>query len=146
MPVRLRNQHEYPPGGYVFSDPHTGQRFDTPNVDLNFIVKQIQEHRRANPKIYPESDATKFDPAAITQEVIIQICADKPQACEDSDHPGRAYPYVPPEPPKPPVPVHREQGLECPRCHGQNFELQFCVTCGGRRVTGKKCLGCGFVL
>lgn len=121
-------------------------KFDDANDDLNSLIKRIIEHRLANPKIYPTAETFRFDQREIAHEIAVQICADKPQICEDSAFPGRAYPYIPPEPPPAPAEVYRQQGLECPRCHSQDFELQYCATCGGKRVTGKKCLKCGWVV
>lgn len=141
MPVQLRNPREgFPTNGWRFADPHTAKSFEDPYVDLNTLIKQVIEHRRANPKIYPESGASAFDPKAVELEIIIQLCADKPQLCEDSAKPGQPYP-APPDPAAVVTPV-QSLDKKCPKCNGQEFTPVICTTCGGRR-TAWRCVRCG---
>lgn len=146
MPVRLRNPNNgFPAGGFVFHDPHTGMKFDGDNVDLNHQAKLVAEHRKGNPRIYKPDEPKHFDHAAISQEIIVQLCANAPQYCEDEARPGEPYPFVPSEPPPDPANIVRIQGKKCPKCQGQDFEAQYCKTCAGRRITGHRCVACGLV-
>lgn len=144
MPVRLKSPNAgYPPGEFSFSDPHTGMQFNDPAADLNHQVKLVIEHRKGNPKIYQPEKADNFDPKIVETEIIIQVCARNPSLCEDDAFPGQPYPR-PPAPPEP-TPVFRQAGKVCAKCGSQDFEVQYCKTCGGGKINGYKCLSCGLV-
>jgi len=143
MPVQLRNPREgFPRDGFRLSDPHTAKLFEDPYSDMNTLVKQVIEHRRGNPNIYPESNAAAFDSKAVELEILIQFCADKPQYCEDSARPGQPYPPVPDPAAVRATVVSQPEGKKCLKCGGSDFEPVICMSCGGRR-TGYKCIKCG---
>lgn len=145
MSVQLRNPNSgFPRDGFTFSDPHTGMRFDNPYDDLNHLIKRVQEHRKANPKIYPETDTVAVSFDRVKEEILIQLCSNQPGLCEDSAHPGREYPYVAPEPPPAPADIYRQHGKMCPRCQFTEFTIVYCRSCGSSRVSGYRCNKCGF--
>lgn len=142
MGVRLRNPNgAFPPGGFAFSDPHTAMQFPDDKADLHTIALQVSEHRKSNPNIYKPSDTIKFDVEAIKKEVLIQVCSRQPSFCEDEAAPGAPYP---PPPQKPTLEIVRQQGRFCPKCQSSDFTPIRCSTCGGNRISGWKCVQCGY--
>lgn len=141
MGVRLKNPNgPFPPGGYSFSDPHTGMFFDGEGVDLHSQSLRVVEHRKANPKIYNPDKPEHFELARIQDEILIQVCARQPSWCIDDSFPDRPYPYTEPPAKKE---VVRIQGRKCIRCGSGDFEPVRCKTCGGSRISGYRCLSCG---
>lgn len=142
MGVRLKNPNgPYPPQGYIFSDPHTAMQFTDEGIDLHSQALKVIEHRKANPNIYKESDAIRFDVEEVKKEIVIQVCSRQPSYCEDESRPGVPYP-APPEPAQ--HEIHRQQGKTCVKCGGSEFTAIMCRTCGGSRVQSYKCNKCGF--
>lgn len=141
MPVRLKSPNSgYPKGGWRFSEPHTGKLFDGEFSDLNHLTKEVIVHRQGNPEIYKPEDTINFNPAAVLQEIVVQLCASQPTICEDDARPGLPYP-APPEPER--VEVRQFPGKACPKCGSNDFTPIRCATCGGGRISGWKCVGCG---
>lgn len=142
MGVRLKNPNgSYPPGGFVFSDPHTAMQFTDEGADLHSQALKVAEHRRANPHIYKPTDTNKFDPEEIKKEIVIQVCARQPTYCEDEANPGQPYP-LPPS--KAQIEIVRHQGRVCVKCGSGDFTPVRCSPCGGNRISGWKCVQCGF--
>ncbi len=144
MGVRLRNPNgPFPPQGFIFSDPHTAMQFMNEKADLNAQVIAIVEHRKANPNIYKPENTIAFDPESVKREILIQVCSRQPTFCEDEATPGAPYP---PAPGKPEIEINRQQGRYCPKCKSADFSPVRCSSCGGNRISGWKCVQCGYVL
>ncbi len=144
MGLRLRNPNgAFPAGGYTFSDPHTAMQFPDEKIDLHNQALKVIEHRKANPHIYKPEDTIKFDPGEVQKEILIQVCSRVPAVCEDESTPGAPYP---PQPQKAQLEINRQQGRVCPRCKSDEFTPIRCSSCGGNRISGWKCVGCGYQL
>jgi len=138
MPLRLRNGNgSWPAGGFPFVDPRTGKVFDGMSADLTLQAKNIIAHRKANPKIYPASEAQFLFIDAVKQEVLGYICARRPSLCADSVNVAMqiATPknFVMPSPPP---------GKKCYRCGSTDLKPVPCKTCGGFKIKSWLCNNC----
>lgn len=139
MPLKLRTRAgAWPPGGFPFKDPRTGKTFDAMSADLALQAKNVIAHRSANPRIYPRDEAQYFFADAVKQEIVDQICANRPELC--TDHVGGR---IEPQPiPKGVTVPSVQAGKRCYKCGGTEFDPIFCKTCSGSKVKAWLCRGC----
>lgn len=121
-------------GGYPFTDPRTGMKFDGLSANLKNQAAKVVLHRKANPAIYPPSDARYLKTDLVAQEIQDQICARRPDICR----PGNTRPVAT----RLAVAVTPNA---CPKCNGPLVE-KMCPTCSGRRVVGWYCNTCKLTL
>ena len=121
----------WPPGGFPFTDPRTGMKFDAMSGNIDHKVQQVQQHRRANPSVYPNGEG--MNPDAIRQEIVDFMCAKNISLCME----GSVAPTV-----RPGNPAAIVQTVNCPSCGKLDATPNFCVTCGGNKVRSWSC-SCG---
>ncbi len=136
MSLKLKNASasQFPPEGWPFTDPKTGMRFNGWEGTPQMIAVKIQAHRAANPKFYP--DGAGQDANAIIQEIFMQKVQRMPWLF--SGYPDK-------DPSYPSQPVAREtivKGAAC-SCGCTEFIAEYCKTCSGARIVGRKCKSCG---
>lgn len=120
----------WPPGGFLFTDSRTGEKFDAPGDSLRDVVNKVIALRVANPRVFDPSTDVKmllFD--FVRSEVAEQNCArlgNDPAWCFDTDY-------------KPEVP----KSLAKDKCDcGVPLVPNTCRTCGGGRVVSYTCPEC----
>lgn len=132
----------YPPqGGYSFTDPRTGMRFDGLQSNAEATALKIIAHRSANKNLYPEGGG---DLASVIQEVYRQKFTTHPHLFLGYDVPAAPAPIQK-------VAARVVAQLAAPRqltklcrfCSSAEFDEILCPTCAGKRVTGWKCRKCG---
>jgi hypothetical protein len=137
LQIKSPNSH-FPPGGFNFTDPRTGMKFEVPH-NLDNQAAAVIQHRMANPRVYPENEFVHFEPGAVKQEIVNQVCARNPNLCQDSAMANTPIPSqvnVPMSGPK-------ADNKPCV-CGSERFDYIFCKTCGGRpKINGYKCRKCG---
>ncbi len=136
----IRRQGDFPPSGYIYTDPRTGMTFDG-NGGFDFTVHAIAMHRKANPKLYPPDDLKELDQDYIATLLEQYTCArlnNSSQWCKRSD--GVVIMKI-----KEPGDVITLK-VPCPNCGGTMGTERLCSTCSGRRVTGYVCNQCNFLL
>ncbi len=123
----------HPPGSYPYQDPMTG--FNYPNDGgMTDRIAAVQKHRRANPTVYPPSDAEKFDAQFIQGQIESYICERRPELCGEAPA-LRAHI------------THVELPSDaCVKCGHTNWEAVYCRSCGGSRVEGYRCKNCSATL
>ena len=125
-----------PPGGYSFADKRTGRQFGGFSQDFNGRVREIVEHRLANPSIYPQHESQHFSFTAVARELTDSICQKHPSFCMETVPVGPATSVAPAVVQPPPNPA-------CPKCGSMEFEARYCPTCSGQKLIGWKCKKCG---
>ncbi len=144
MPIQLKPIiAPLPADLWQFSDPHTGFYFP-PMADINDLIDKVIEHRKERTNVYSPQDLSSFDRIKITELIMLQRVAHRPDLFEDSAMPGMPWGYVPPPPPPAPAERYVQAGKTCGRCGYTEFAKVYCQTCGGNRVSGYRCLKCGF--
>jgi hypothetical protein len=134
MKLSLKNRNSgWPPGGYPFVDKRTGKNFDGMSADLGMQAKNVADHRKANPAIYPLSEGQWFDDLFIRQEIIEYMCSLRPELCYDGSAVKNPI-WTEPVPPA---------GKTCIKCSGTEMSPTYCKTCSGRKVVSWKCNKCG---
>ena len=122
------------PGGYPYTDPKTGFKFDGFSAGgFGDQVLRIIQHRRTNPTFYPPWNQEPFNETFVGNQLDEYQCqrlGNDKRFCVDENLP--AVPAI-----KNPVPVGK-----CAACGGDLIE-KLCSTCSGRRVTGRTCTKCG---
>lgn len=132
--LRLKSPNgSFPPGGYEFTDPRTGMRFNGMEATLPQQELKIIQHRIANPKIYNPSDTNFFDRQEVRQEIFRQMHA---------KHPGLFVGYDGEIVRVQKFAIEPQPTAAC-SCGSTEFETQYCPTCSGRKITGYKCTKCG---
>lgn len=136
MSLRLKNAtaSQFPRDGWPFEDPITKRKFNGWEGSPKMIAEKVAEHRRGNPKLYPNGAGQNIN--EIVQEIFAQKVKVMPwlfQGYEDK------LPVYPSQQPAKPVTI---KGDKC-SCGATEFEAIYCPTCSGRRVTGYKCKSCG---
>ncbi len=130
----IRLDGEWPPGGYPFTDPKTGQKFDGMSADLKSQCLNVITHRFANPKKYPPTNVNAFDFDHVLREISEYQClrlGNNPRFCFDTEHPTRRTKEV-----------QTVDGVPvCPSC-GKMMIPYRCPTCSGTRIRGWQCQGC----
>lgn len=121
----------FPPQGFPYTDKRTGHVFDATAGDLTYRVADVQKHRRANPHVYP--DAQDLNADFIRQEIIDFMCNKNPSLCSDVD-----LSLVAPPAPESPKPSH-----PCVRCQSWDLKPNYCLSCGGNRISDWTCNSCG---
>ena len=137
MSLRLKNASasQFPPGGWPFTDPKTGRKFNGWEGTPQMIAVKVVEHRRANPSLYP--DGAGQDVNAIIQEIFAQKVKAMPWLFTGFPDQGPgAYPSQPA-----PASVSI-RGEKC-SCGATEFKPVYCPTCSGRRIIGYTCASCG---
>lgn len=117
------------PGGVLFTDQRTGQKFDAPGDFLRDVVAKVVQFRTANPRIFdPVVDIKMLLADFVKQEVAESNCArlgNNPLYCYDTDY-------------KPEVPKSLSEKCSC----GVPLQPVMCASCGGGRVIGYLCSRC----
>jgi hypothetical protein len=121
----------WPPGGFPFVDPRTGMKFDAMSGNIDHKIGQVQQHRRANPTVYPNGEGTSAD--FIRQEIVDYMCGRNMSLCMEGTITSMA---------KPSNPAAIVQTVNCPSCGKIDAVPTFCVTCGGNKVKYWTC-SCG---
>lgn len=136
MPFHLiRRDGEFPPGGYAFTDPKTGQSFNGMEATFDEQVGRIIRHRRGNPNVYPPGSNLDF--ASVANELDAHQClrlGNNPRLCTD----GSPVTHMSPAAPLPGAPA-------CPACK-QPMQPRYCPTCSSRRLIGWECDKCKTVV
>jgi hypothetical protein len=136
MPLRFKNPRgPFPSGGYPFTDPKTGMKFDGMSADVLLQSRNVFKHRSANPKLWPNGT---FTIASISQEIIEFTCRRLPGWCEDSEQPNQTVKAMIKRPA-----IKVPAGKVCQRCGSNNLIPTWCKTCGGSKLTGWHCNNCG---
>lgn len=138
MPLRIKSG-PWPPGGFPFADPRTGQKFDGMSADLTLQARNVIQHRLANPRFYPKDQSGAFSLTGVMQEITDFVCNRNPGACFDpaSNVSPRAAA------PNPAAPVIASPQFACPKCGSVEWIADYCPTCSGKRVVGYICVKCG---
>ena len=127
--LRLKSANGFAPSGMAYTDPRTGRQFDGYERSVDGAIQMIIEHRRRNPKAYPESEGQWFEFTSVKQEFLRHIFTKNPSLFK-----GNSEMVNPPQ--KQNVPA------KC-SCGGTIFSPTYCPTCAGQRINGYKCDGCG---
>lgn len=123
------------PGGYSYTDPRTGRKFEGMAITFMAQCKLIREHRLANPRVYSPADAKYFNLEFIGQELDAAICnrlGNNPKYCVDDQAQAIAAAAAA-TPPAPRL---------CPKC-SKPMEPILCKTCRGHKIKGYRCPACG---
>jgi hypothetical protein len=134
--LKSSSSSQFPPnGGWGFIDPRTGMRFNGWEGDQFAIARKVIEHRRANPKVWPQDEVG--DQNSVVQEIFKQKHATTPWLFRgEPDQNSGAYPSAT---------QTQEQtilGEKC-TCGSVEYEPVYCKTCSGKRIVGTKCKSCG---
>ena len=125
----IRRTGPFPPGGYPFTDPRTGMKFNGAEATFDQQVNKIIQHRLINPKVYPPDDTQWITVPYVAAELDKFQCdrlGNDPRFCTG---PAATVQYF------------KLAGKFCDSCGGTLAEV-LCPTCGGRKVTGWKCQIC----
>lgn len=132
----VRRNGEFPPSNYVFADPRTGQKFD--GIGFDETVREIIQHRQANPKVYPTADGQWLD----FESVAIQL---EEYTCHRIGNNGRFC--RPAGDQKVVTPQNLGAAVQMPSVCGKcgNLEgfIKYCETCSGQKILGWICCACG---
>ncbi len=134
--LQPKNNNQFPPGGFGFEDPKTGFKCVGYEGTPQMHAVKIRDHRRANPKFYPTGEGHWFDLNSIVQEIYQQKV--------------RTHPYLFKGYPDKGPPIVKQDNSEsiisptvfC-ECGSNEWEVQYCRSCSGKRITGRKCKKCG---
>jgi len=107
-------------------------RFDPCAGGMNDRINDVQKHRRANPTVYPPTDAQYLDSGFIYQQIVDFMCNQKPELC------GEAPKY-----PAQKINVIETPLFACLKCGNTDWKAIMCPTCGTSRITGWECKSCG---
>lgn len=119
--------------GAPFTDPRTGRIFDAYQLGLDDAVVQTIEHRKANPHFYPVTELEKFDPISVRQEILATVHSKFPEMFRSESN-GSFVPQV-----------NFQPTVKVCHCGGSEFTPIVCPTCSGQRITGQRCVKCGFI-
>lgn len=132
--LKLKPGIKFVPMGYPYTDPRTRRQFDAYQYGVDGVISMIIEHRRANPKHYPENEPQWFLPSSVRQEFLRHVKEVNPSLLVG----GGSAPINP-------VPNNGVPS-KCAACGGTAFSPTYCPTCGsGNRINGYKCDACGKV-
>ncbi len=136
MILQLKNPNSaFPHNGWPFVDERTGFKCNgwegTPQMHAPKIIK----NRRDNPQHYSTSEGQWFDVNSVVQEIYAQKHKTHPHLFKGF---ADAIPVATQIQSKPII----APTVMC-SCGSNDFEPEFCKTCGGRRITGYKCKKCG---
>ena len=133
MSLQLKNPNDqFPPGGFGFTDPKTGLRFNGYEGTVEMTANKVADHRRANPNLY---DARQISIEGIKQEILAQKYAEMPWLFVGYKGHAPTMPSVRATPEMP--------DLGRCICGCSEIEPIYCSVCSGRRITGFKCKACG---
>lgn len=132
--LKNANANQFPPGGWGFKDKRTGFECKPHEGTPAMHAVKIIANRKGNPHFYPPGEPQWFDASMIIQEIYAQKAATHPYLFK-----GHSDVQIIPRTQRSEVITDKP----CPSCGGTEWELTFCKTCAGRRVTGKKCKSCG---
>lgn len=133
----------FPNGGFPFTDPRTGRRFDGMSVsDTTMQARKVIEHRLANPRIYPQNESQWFSLSGVIAEVVLAICSNNPDACmEPGDSVRRSN-----DTRQAPIKAAPSADVLCPQCGAGDWEMIYstggCKSCG-KKLSGRRCRKCG---
>jgi predicted RNA-binding Zn-ribbon protein involved in translation (DUF1610 family) len=128
---------EFPPNGFEFIDPRTGFKIGGTDSNFDETVRKIIQHRLANPKIYPPTDARCLTADFVSDELDTYTCnrlGNSPSYCKDMDE---RKVFIPPF-------TIQKPANACPKCGETDAKPRFCQTCAGSRILGFICSKCGF--
>ena len=139
MKIQLTHRNgDFPPNGFEFTDPKTGFKIGGTSANFDETVKQIIQHRLANPKIYLPSDMRPLSTDFVADELDAYTCnrlGNSPRYCKDMDERKVVIPVG--------ITIHKPTNA-CPKCGEKDSKPRFCQTCAGSRILGFICLKCGF--
>lgn len=120
------------PGGYPYTDPKTGMKFDGFDAGgFGDQVLRIIRHRMANKARYPATEPQFLDEAFVANQVDEYQClrlGNDPRYCQDESQPGINLPAV-----------TADSKCQC----GGALLPRYCPTCKGQRIIGYICGVCG---
>lgn len=136
MSLRLKKpSNSFPHNGWPFKDPKTGFICNGYEGTPEMHAVKIIAHRRANPHIYPPSEAHWFNQIAVREEILVQKHATNPELFVGE--PDKAIT----------VKVRAAKTVDTPgstcTCGALDWEPTYCKTCSGKKVNGFKCRKCG---
>ncbi len=136
MSLKLKNASasQFPENGWPFTDPRTGMKFPGWEGSPDMQSVKIAAHRAANPKLWPNGEGQ--DRGGIIQELFAQ---------KVRTHPYLFVGYPDKDPSYRSQPEAREtivKGSAC-SCGCTEFIAEYCRTCSGNRIVGRKCKSCG---
>lgn len=133
-PLRLKNPNGgYPPGGWAFHDNRTGLNFDGMSATLEQQELKIIQHRRANPRVYPQSEGNWFERQSVRQEIFQQLHAKSPGLFVGFERQAIT---------KTKFVIGSQPTTKC-TCGESEATPVYCATCGGQKISGWKCVKCG---
>jgi hypothetical protein len=124
----IRNNVGLLPGGFIYTDPKTGYKWDDTHSFLEDRVKQVLQHRLGNPTIF--TDALWLGAGFISQQIQDYNCGrlgNDPSYCYDAN---------------PPVVKSLGTAKKCTDC-GVDLNPVMCKSCGGSKINGYSCPSCG---
>jgi hypothetical protein len=131
MIYSLKNpSSQFPPGGWSFSDPRTGFQCKPMEGNVAMQSQKIIQNRRANPHLYHPGEGHWFDPAYVIQEIYAQKAKTHPELFKGHDDlkAGTMNPI--------------DKNVSICSCGGI-LKNEYCQSCGGARILGRKCEKCG---
>ena len=134
MRLKLKTSKDNLPSGCEFREPKTGKVFNAYEHGILNTVSQIMEHRLANPGLFPDKQNELFRPTSIVQELYRSAAAKRPDLFVETEGVSLGKLTV----------EERKPTTAC-ACGRQDYEAEFCATCGGKRQVGWKCRFCGLV-
>jgi predicted RNA-binding Zn-ribbon protein involved in translation (DUF1610 family) len=132
---KYREGNPWLPGGYPFTDPRTGLKFDAMSADLKMQAQNVIKHRRGNPHVYHPDEPKYLDLDWVMLEIEDALCTEAPQYCGD-DNVSKPDPTIQVETPD----------KDCPKCGKRNWLPLWCQSCGRPKILNYKCAECTFVL
>lgn len=134
MPWRLiRRNGPWPPAGYVFQDPRTGQKFNGLEANLKEQALRVIQHRFSNPQKYNPANQQFFDFEQVVLEIEAYTClrlGNDKRWCHDTERQTRHNVEVP-----------VDGSPTCPAC-GNLMVPKRCSTCSGVKYRGFRCPKC----
>lgn len=143
MPL-IRREGTWPSGGYAYTDPRSGMKFNGTEATFDGQVARIIQHRLSNfgkGKLYDpdrEGDGKYIDVSYVNQQLDDYTClrlGNDRRFCIGTDEPEKLRLREK---------YYQQKDLRvCPKCTATMNE-KLCETCGGRRVIGLTCPACQF--
>jgi hypothetical protein len=131
MILRLKPGHSgFAPSGMAYTDPRTGGKFDGYERSIEGAIALIIEHRKKNPRIYPANEPFHVEHSNVRQEFYRHLHSKRPDMFVTATVVNGIV-----------ATAAKEE--RCYSCGSTSFEEILCPTCGGHKVTGKKCTQCG---
>lgn len=135
MTLRLRRPTaQFPAGGWQFKCPFTGYATEPYQGGPEWHAAKIIAVRKANPHIIP-GEPQWLDVASVVQEIYREKAKTAPQLFVDSNQPVA---------PRHPTIVAAQSKSKC-ACGATETTVEYCKSCGGRKVIGFKCVACGVI-